>query len=540
VGADICHRHLEAHLAAHGKRLIDLPCAGYHDPRQVTERLFALEPEETWGGIWLGAVIPDSDPEIRLWKEAWWFGLASLNQQRNPLFRHLPCPLVLVGAPWLNPLLREAAPDLWSRRAAVVQITPAPERSPVSGALPVQTAEAVHRLQLDDAADDPDYALEYAEHLRGQSASASVLAPLLLRAGNGFYNRTRLEPAERCLREAATLFEPLAHTSSEMQAAWAAALGNLSSCLSGLGKREEALAKAEEALRIYGQLARDRPDAFLPDLAMSLNNLANSLSNLGKREEALAKAEEAVRIYEQLAQDRPDAFLPDLAMSLNNLANHLSNLDRREAALAKAEEAVWIYGQLARDRPDALLPGLAGSLNNLANSLSDLGRREEALAKTEEAVRIYRQLTQDRSDAFLPGLAVSLKNLANHLSNLGKREEALAGAEEALRICGQLARDRPDAFLPSLAGGYGMQGVVLYGMGRHAEAADSFADGIRALTPLFQKTPAAHAQLMENLCREYREAVKQAGQPPDMALIAPVLAVFEQLEENAPQTPGAG
>jgi hypothetical protein len=44
--------------------------------------------------------------------------------------------------------------------------------------------------------------------------------------------------------------------------------------------------------------------------------------------------------YRELADARPDAFVPDLAMSLNNLANHLSHLDRREAALSASEEAI--------------------------------------------------------------------------------------------------------------------------------------------------------------------------------------------------------
>ena len=50
------------------------------------------------------------------------------------------------------------------------------------------------------------------------------------------------------------------------------ALNNQSGCLSGLGRREEALAAVEEAAGIYRQLAQARPDAFLPDLAMALNN----------------------------------------------------------------------------------------------------------------------------------------------------------------------------------------------------------------------------------------------------------------------------
>ncbi len=47
------------------------------------------------------------------------------------------------------------------------------------------------------------------------------------------------------------------------------------------------------------------------------------LGELGRREESLQAAQEAVETYRKLAQTRPDAFLPDLAMSLNNLSVRL-------------------------------------------------------------------------------------------------------------------------------------------------------------------------------------------------------------------------
>ena len=49
---------------------------------------------------------------------------------------------------------------------------------------------------------------------------------------------------------------------------------------------------------------------------MSLNNLANRLSDVGRREDALAAAEEAVALRRELARARPDAFTPNLAGSL--------------------------------------------------------------------------------------------------------------------------------------------------------------------------------------------------------------------------------
>jgi tetratricopeptide (TPR) repeat protein len=110
--------------------------------------------------------------------------------------------------------------------------------------------------------------------------------------------------------------------------------------LSDLGRREEALAAAEEAVSLYRRLASARPDAFLPDLAGSLNNLANMLSALGRREEALAAAEEAVFLRSRLASARPDAFLPDLACSIAVRANCLEQLDRKGDALHANIDAI--------------------------------------------------------------------------------------------------------------------------------------------------------------------------------------------------------
>jgi len=92
----------------------------------------------------------------------------------------------------------------------------------------------------------------------------------------------------------------------------------------------------------------------MPDLARSLNNLAVALSDLGRREEALTTAEEAVRLRRALAAARPDAFTPDLASSLTNLANSLSDLGRCEEALTGGEEAVRLRRALAAARPGRL------------------------------------------------------------------------------------------------------------------------------------------------------------------------------------------
>ncbi|MFD9741455.1 hypothetical protein, partial [Umezawaea sp. NPDC059074] len=172
----------------------------------------------------------------------------------------------------------------------------------------------------------------------------------------------------------------------------------------------------ERLVHEHRELAEARPDAFLPHLATSLNNQSIRLANLGRREEALDAATEAVNIRRSLAEARPDAFLPNLAGSLNNQSVRLGELGRREEALDAATEAVNAYRDLAEARPDAFLPNLAGSLNNQSIQLANLGRREEALDAITEAVNIRRSLAEARPDAFLPDLAGSLNNQSNRLA----------------------------------------------------------------------------------------------------------------------------
>ena len=148
------------------------------------------------------------------------------------------------------------------------------------------------------------------------------------------------------------------------------------------GDRAEAL-RLQKQVVAWVQVNRPALDVFR---AGALSNLGAFYSGLGRRQEALAPTEEAVKIRRELAKTNP-AFQGDLARSLSNLGIRYSELGRRQEALAQDEEAVKIRRELAKTNP-AYLGDLAGSLTNLGISYSELGRRQEALAPTEEAVKI--------------------------------------------------------------------------------------------------------------------------------------------------------
>ncbi|MET3133897.1 tetratricopeptide (TPR) repeat protein [Oxalobacteraceae bacterium GrIS 1.11] len=309
----------------------------------------------------------------------------------------------------------------------------------------------------------------------------------------------------------------------------AAALHDLGIAQIHVGQRDLALRSTQEAVELYRELAGQRPDVFLPKLAMSLNNLANMLSALGRREPALLAAQEAVELYRELAGQRPGVFQPDLAMSLNNLANRLSALGRREPALLAAQEAVELYRELAGQRPGVFRPNLAASLNNLANMLSALDQREPALLAAQEAVELCRELAGQRPDVFQPDLAMSLNNLANRLSDLGRREPALLAAQEAVALCRELARQLPEVFQPNLA-----RALIVLALqicdGDAGQAALAGHEAIVILRPVFLKSPAAYGGLMAAIIRDYLQFCESTGDDPDHKLLAELIPYLATME----------
>jgi tetratricopeptide (TPR) repeat protein/nucleoside phosphorylase len=335
--------------------------------------------------------------------------------------------------------------------------------------------------------------------------------------GNRYSELGRREEALAATQRAVKIDEELADKRPDaFLPNLAMSLSNLGNRYSELGRREEALLAIEQALKRNEELAVKRPDAFLPNLALSLNNLGAMYSELGRREEALAATQRAVEIREELAAKRPDAFLPNLAVSLNNLGGRYNELGRREEALAATQRAVKLYEELAAKRPDAFLPDLARSLNNLGVIHSGLERREEALAATQRAVKLYEELAAKRSDAFLPDLALSLNNLGVMHAELGRREEAQVATERAVTLYEELAAKRPDAFLPDLARSLAVRSKVHSSLGHEALARD-IVTAVGHLWPYFERQPATFAALMGAMLRDYVDYLDGAEPDETMA-----------------------
>ncbi len=112
--------------------------------------------------------------------------------------------------------------------------------------------------------------------------------------------------------------------------------------MNAVGLPEQTISLSLREVRVWVTETRllHLPESAEEKRARLLNNLGNRQRELGQREAALAFIHEAVDLYRKLATARPDAFLPELAMSLTSLGNRQSALGQHEAALASTQEAL--------------------------------------------------------------------------------------------------------------------------------------------------------------------------------------------------------
>ncbi|MEM6428061.1 MAG: tetratricopeptide repeat protein [Deinococcota bacterium] len=309
----------------------------------------------------------------------------------------------------------------------------------------------------------------------------------------------------------------------------AASVGNSGNSFNALGQYEDALIATQEVVAIYRELAVSFPDN-LRGLARSLNNLSITLSNLDKHEDALAAAQEVIPIYRKLVVDHPDRFLPELASALNNLGIRLSHLEQNEDALVATQEAVAIRHDLAADRPDVFLPKLAISVDNLSDRFSDLEQNESSLAATQEAVTIYRELTAAYSDTFLSGLALSLTSLGMKLSAFGRNEEALAATQEAVTIYRKIVATHSDTFLPALAVSLSAFAQALENVNQLSDAIQAYCKSFKILSSISYSLPSAFVLFINISVENYVKLCETIGERPDIALLAPIEKLLQSLD----------
>jgi tetratricopeptide (TPR) repeat protein len=290
-GAEGCRQALQRFLAASDRTLLTIPFPRPDDLKELPSRLLDVETPPQVGAVWVAAVVSERADDYEAWLAAWREGTAKLNQFRNPLRGKFAVPLVFVGAPWMQEVLREMAPDLWSVRTLVVRLELL--ASAMNESVMSSRSVAASPVSPSDAAGpDPEYALKAAARMRGRPGQELQLANLLYRAGQGFLARSDWQQAEQVLSEAVAL-----RTRHEPESVGLAeSVYDLAEALRWQYDYKGAVECLEQALRIYRQVGSVLGEA---NCIRSLGDIALRRSD---HETARRRYEEALSLYERISE----------------------------------------------------------------------------------------------------------------------------------------------------------------------------------------------------------------------------------------------
>ena len=215
--SDICRRELSRWLGERGRGVLDLSPADPEALRAVASTLLAQPGTPDLGCVWIGAATAESDADHFVWRDAWRWGLGTLNQHRNSLREHFDCTVAIAGPPWLLPLFREVAPDLWSVRSIVAWL-----ETDIDVGTPAFPPEAERwddplRLIGGRPVGDLNLALREVDRLRGVPGKEGLLAEMLLRAGQAYAASAMYAQAEAAFREGYDFFKRFDDESGKSQ-----------------------------------------------------------------------------------------------------------------------------------------------------------------------------------------------------------------------------------------------------------------------------------------------------------------------------------
>ncbi|KAK7006036.1 Tetratricopeptide repeat family [Favolaschia claudopus] len=188
-----------------------------------------------------------------------------------------------------------------------------------------------------------------------------------------------------------------------------------------IGKPAKALEYAENALMACEDIDSDpglgdaEEHKIICVQIHSLTVHSDCLAAVGKTDEGLESAQEAVSLYTEYYCMWKHSVIPIRDQELGGnaffaLSLRLLAVDDREEALLNVRRATGLYRELVALAPRHL-PTLARSLRLLASILWLLGYRNEAVAASKEAVDILRKVA-DSETYFLPTFAAALDQLA--------------------------------------------------------------------------------------------------------------------------------
>ena len=393
-----------------------LPIKTPDDLANLPEQLLTIAVPQ--GPIWV-----DGTGAREVYEEAWTRCALKLNRARDGIASRFSTPLILVGAPWVREILRDTAPDFWSVRAFIADVS-----------LPTtpQVLEQGRPAPKEDEPDfgfDPDLALRAVADVRGKPGRERQLSALLTRAGRGLFRRGRSQEALTLLLEAVDLDETAERSEPgrvDYLRDLATSYDNIGDAERALGDGEAARRAYEKALRIGERLVEQEPGRadYLRDLALYYDKMGDLQRDLGEGETARAFYEKALRIGERLVAQEPGRadYLRDLSVSYRKMGDLQRDLGEGETARAFYEKALGIGERLVAQEP-----GRADYLRDLSVYYNQMGDLQRALGEGETAREFYEKALEiaERLVAQEPGRADYQGDLSVSYGKMGDLQRDL-------------------------------------------------------------------------------------------------------------------
>ena len=439
-GARLCHDELSGLLSSRQLELLDVKLETQDALRSSALQLPALSISRAVGAVWYSSVVTTGDPELPEWQLVWGQTLRGLNQQRNVIRRRIRCPLIIVGAPWMLPLFRDEAPDLWSIRTLVVRLMPASARSREDLDVPASAKTGIR----DATAPDPSLALLEALLRRRRSGEDAQFARLLIRAARGVFERGKYKWASIILRRAASAWRSIDSLEEASEA-----LQLLGLMLSNLNREAEAEATFREAI-----VLAEEAGAEASVRGLILSDLGRLLLAQNRYDESELILRAAVGLLSE-GQDTPSA----VAETLNNLGRALLIQDKLVEAEATFRRVLDLEQTEVRD---ALHKAMI--LHHLGEAIRRQGRAQEAEASYRAAIRFEMQADEELNSR---GSTSSALGIA--LLDQGRAAEAESAFRDSLSL---IIEDDSTARVRGVR--MDNLGLALLMQGRIIEAEDAF------------------------------------------------------------------
>ncbi len=286
------------------------------------------------------------------------------------------------------------------------------------------------------------------------------------------------------------------------------------------GRRDEAVASLEKAVRMFRGLAATHDDA------RDQFNLATALTQLGLLHLQMGKAADARKCLEQSLALQPDSDSDDVLTQLNRgtVLDALLTIAVTEGDLVGIAECRGAIERivkrvLATDPPPFRTKGLVILLNHLAVACEEYDQYERAEQYYLQCFDIWRRMCRrdPRVGTADPTLVNTLSGIAVLYLHTGQEKKAYAPQAEALRMAQSLyPNDRYPAGHRLIVISSINLGCLLWETGEVEPALKYFRDSVRMSRRLWPKTefPNGNPTLLASI-RAYADALLEVERYDD-------------------------